>query len=53
MVYQFDGLPPIVVVRTDRELMIGTQGAVTAALGAGEVEDRSPRIRHSLPWSRG
>ena len=33
-VYQFDGLPPIAVVRVDRELIIGTQAAVTASLRA-------------------
>jgi hypothetical protein len=35
-VYQFDGLPPIVVVRTDRELVIGTQAAVTASVKVSE-----------------
>jgi hypothetical protein len=33
--YQFDGIPPIVVVRSpDRGLVIGTQGAVAASLRA-------------------
>jgi hypothetical protein len=31
-VYAFSGAPPIAVVRADRELVIGTQGAVTAAI---------------------
>jgi hypothetical protein len=31
-VYAFSGAPPIAVVRSDRELVIGTQGAVTAAI---------------------
>ncbi len=30
--YTFSGAPPIAVVRVDRELVIGTQGAVTAAI---------------------
>ncbi len=30
--YAFSGAPPIAVVRSDRELVIGTQGAVTAAI---------------------
>src|SRR5262249_42463876 len=33
-VYHFDQLPPISVVRGDRELLIGTQAAVAAALRA-------------------
>ena len=33
--YQFDGIPPIVVVRSpERGLIVGTQGAVTASLQA-------------------
>ncbi len=33
-VYQFDNLPPIAVVRADRELIVGTQAAVAASLQA-------------------
>jgi hypothetical protein len=34
-VYRFDGIPPIAVVRTEGELVVGTQAAVTAAVRAG------------------
>ena len=34
-VYQLDGIPPIAVVRTEGELVVGTQAAVTAAVRAG------------------
>jgi hypothetical protein len=34
-VYRFDGVPPIAVVRTEGELVVGTQAAVTAAISAG------------------
>jgi hypothetical protein len=34
-VYRFDGLPPIAVVRTEGELVVGTQAAVAAAIQAG------------------
>lgn len=34
-VYHFEGLPPIAVVRTEGELVLGTQAAVAAALAAG------------------
>jgi hypothetical protein len=44
--YQFDGLPPVVVLRSsDRGLIIGTQGAVAASLRAsarGESIEKDP-----------
>jgi hypothetical protein len=35
-VYHIDGIPPLAVVRVDGQLVVGTQGAVAAAVGAGE-----------------
>jgi hypothetical protein len=35
-VYHIDGIPPLAVVRVDGQLVVGTQAAVSAAVGAGE-----------------